>query len=112
VCVISARFGFLDSNLKKWISEQGLNKTIKNIYINERAEQPHLFKQRMIKELELDYYVEDNLDIVLYLNDKALKLKTKIYWIYNLLDGDKNYPEKFPHLEKALRKICSYESAV
>jgi hypothetical protein len=110
--VISGRFGFLDKNLKKWITEHGLDKTIKEIYINEKSEQPHIFKKRVIKELDLDYYVEDNIDIVLHLADKGQRLRTKIYWIYNLLDVNKNYPDKFPYLEKALKKICGYEDTV
>jgi hypothetical protein len=110
--VISGRFGFLDNNLKTWINKQGLDKSIKKIYINEKSEQPHLFKERVIKELKLDYYIEDNLDIVLYLENKINKPDTKIYWIYNILDSNKNYPEKFPYLEKALGRICGYENTV
>jgi hypothetical protein len=55
----------------------------------------------MIKKLNLDIFVEDNWDIVKYL--KNIK-KTKIFWIYNLLDKKIKYQYKF----KSLKEVVSF----
>ena len=56
----------------------------------------------MIDKLKLDLYVEDNWDIVSYLN---LKSKIKIFWIYNILDRNKRFLNKFPSLNSVIIKI-------
>lgn len=99
--LITGRFDFLESHLEKWLVKYGLDKVFESVMVN-RNEQPHLFKERVINELNLDYFVEDNLDVVLYLKKKV---KAKIFWIYNILDRNKNFPNKFPYLEKALEEI-------
>ncbi|TSC85741.1 MAG: hypothetical protein G01um101416_812 [Microgenomates group bacterium Gr01-1014_16] len=96
--LITGRFDFMDAHLENWLTKYKLNGSFKSVNIN-RQEQPHLFKERMINELKLDYFVEDNLDVVLYL---APRVKAKILWIYNILDANKNYGDRFPYLEKAL----------
>lgn len=100
--LVTARYSFLDEHLYRWLEKYKLRKIFKTIHTNKKDEQPHLFKERVIESLELDYFIEDNWDIVKYLSKKQ---KTKIYWIYNLLDRWTNYPDKFPYLEKALEKI-------
>ena len=74
----------------------------KSININENCEQPHEYKLRLANELNLDYYIEDNLDIVVYLKDRV---KAKVFWIYNLMDRRHPYPDKFPCLEEALKEV-------
>ena len=100
--LITARFGFLRKSLENWLDRYQARGLFKSININENLEQPHEFKLRMVKKLKLDYYVEDNLDIVVYVRDK---IKTKIFWIYNFMDVRHPYPHKFPYLGKALEGI-------
>ena len=100
--LITARYGFLKSNLMWWLEKQGIKEIFKEIHVNDNSEQPHIYKLEKIKELDLDYFIEDNLDIVMHANNKT---RTKVLWIFNLLDKDKNYEPKFPYLEKALRYI-------
>ena len=60
----------------------------------------------MIEKLNLDAFVEDNWDIVKYLqniSDHDKKVDTRIFWIYNLFDRFKKYPRKFPHLKDLLK---------
>ena len=98
--LVTARFGFLKDNLYNWLDKNELRKVFKSININEGYAQPHEYKLQITRRLNLDYYVEDNLDIVVYLKDKV---KTKIFWIYNFMDKRHNYPDKFPYLEEALK---------
>lgn len=100
--LVTARFSFLEQNLFEWLKKNKLTKLFKSINLNKKNEQPHIFKERVVSKLHFDYFIEDNLDIVLHLNGKS---KTKIYWIYNVLDRGKNYPFGFPYLKKALEAI-------
>lgn len=100
--LITGRYPILERNLMKWIKRYQLEGIFKSININRNVDQPHEFKLKMINELKLDYYVEDNWDIIEFLKDKT---KTQVMWIYNVADKNKEYNNKFPYLEKALQKI-------
>ena len=61
----------------------------------------------MIKKLNLDIYVEDNWDIVNHLNVeiKNQKSKIKIFWIFNLLDRNIKYKNKFSSLKSVILSL-------
>jgi hypothetical protein len=100
--LITARYNYLGSSVEKWVEKNKLGKTFKGVFFNSRDEQPHEFKERMIKELKLDAYVEDNFDIVNYLSTKT---SAEIYWVYNILDRREKFPKKFPDLASALTHL-------
>lgn len=102
VHLITARFSFLDNHLNNWLVRKKLKSIFKTINLNKKDEQPHLFKERIIRKYALDYFVEDNLDIVRYLSSRS---KAKIYWIYNIFDRFTTYKYKYPYLKKALQDI-------
>lgn len=107
--LITARYSFLDNHLDKWLCKYNLKKNFKSINLNRNNEQPHLFKRRMIKEQNLEIFIEDNLDIVKYLSQEK-KIKAKIYWIYNILDSHRQHSFKYPYLEKALQDVIKNPS--
>ena len=100
--LITARYGFLDDHLFKWLNKHQLKDLFKTINLNKKDEQPHFFKEQMIRKHDLDIFIEDNLDIVKHLHGKH---RTQIYWIYNILDRWYPHPFKYPYLEKALENI-------
>jgi hypothetical protein len=104
--LISARFGYLQPNLYRFLRFFGMFDIFTAIRINVLDRQPHLHKHETIRELGLDYFIEDNWDIVEYLNGK---MKTRIMWIYNIADRNIAYPDKYPYLDKALRVIGEAE---
>lgn len=77
----------------------------KTISITNLNEQPHLFKARMIKQLNLDFFIEDNYDIVCYLSKPSCK--TKIIWLTNSLDKHIQYQYKYLSLPEALSDILT-----
>lgn len=106
--LVTARYSFLDDHLFNWLKKYRITHLFKTVTLNKKDEQPHLFKEKMIEDHKLDFYIEDNLDIVKYLHTRqetAGMQHTKIYWIYNILDHFVEYPHKFPYLEKALEEI-------
>lgn len=100
--LVTARFDFMRDRLYSWLARHRLAELFSSIHVNERNEQPHLFKERVIERGRFNYYVEDNWDIVRYLDGRT---KTHILWIYNILDRGIHYDRKYPYLEKALKAI-------
>ncbi len=100
--LVTARFHFLQDRLYQWLRRYDLERIFSSITVNERDHQPHLYKERVIKENRFDYFVEDNLDIVEHLSRTT---STEILWIYNLLDRFHPYEKKFPYLQQALEYI-------
>lgn len=105
--LITARYSFLKKDLDKWLNKMHANDTFKQIYYNEHDEQPHLYKEKLIKQLKLDAFIDDNWDIVEYLH--KLKLKnahnTPTYWVYNFLDRHIAYPHKFPSVSHFIKHL-------
>ncbi len=100
--LITARFGFLEKNLMGWLKRNGLENKFASINVNHLSEQPHLYKQRVVEGLKLDFFVEDNLDIVEHLSKST---GTKIFWICNIIDMRHKFPNKFTSLRGALQAM-------
>ena len=103
--LVTSRFGFLESNLRRFLKFWNLTDTFASVTLNHKEEQPHEFKERIIRKSTFDYFVEDNWDIVSHLATK--KLSTPVHWIYNLFDRNKPYPYKYPYLEKSLEAMIT-----
>jgi hypothetical protein len=106
--VISARYESLKEDFLFWKKKIDPENLFSSWYYNEKNDQPHLYKEKMIKKLNLDIFVDDNWDIAKYLKTQNSKLKTekktKIFWIYNLLDRKIKYQYKF----KSLKEVISF----
>lgn len=100
--LITARYNFLGAGVKKWVKKNKLENTFKEVIYNSENEQPHEFKERIIKKLKLDIYIEDNLDIVNHLTKTT---QAKIFWIYNIFDRGVIFPQKYPHLASAMEEM-------
>lgn len=101
--LITARFNFLKSDFQYWVKKINRDKIFTLCLMNENNEQPDIFKNKMIQKLKLDYFVEDNYDIVKKLNNNK-NIKTKILWITNFFDKKIPYRLKFG----SLKKVCQY----
>lgn len=98
--IITARYSYLKNDLEIWLKKMKINQYFSGIYYNQKDEQPHIFKERMIKKLGIDIFVEDNLDIVEYLNPEF-----KVLWIYNIFDRNYIYKNKFSSLKKVIKYL-------
>jgi uncharacterized HAD superfamily protein len=65
--VVSSRYSFLDKRTKQWFDYYCFDRLFKKIYINLKNEQPHKFKERMIKKLKLKVFIDDDLPLLNYL---------------------------------------------
>jgi hypothetical protein len=100
--IVSARYDFLEPDFERWMRRLNKKRIFYETHHNRKNEQPHLFKEKMMKDLGLDVFVEDNYNIVSHLTKKT---PTKIFWIYNILDRKIAHPYKFSNLEKAVERI-------
>ncbi len=110
--IISARYESLKTDFDAWMKKIDPDHVFMDYFYNNQNEQPHLYKERMIRKLNLDIFVEDNWDIVAHINSK-FKIRSpgkgnpkfKIFWIYNILDRNINYPYKFPSLKSVVDEL-------
>ena len=64
---VTSRYSFLKKRTKQWFDHYKMNGIFEKIYINEKDEQPHLYKEEAIKKLQLDLFIEDDPLILDYL---------------------------------------------
>lgn len=88
--LVSSRFGFLKTRTNQLLNKYGLKKYFDGVYFNFKNEQPHLFKERTIKKLNIETYIDDDLQLALYLSSKLPNLK--IFWV----TAGKNIPSNLP----------------
>lgn len=79
--LISSRFSFLKKRTTDLIKNYGLDKIFSAMYFNYENKQPHQFKNEVIKKLNLDMFIDDDLQLLEYLIDK--NPKTKFFWLNN-----------------------------
>ncbi|MFH1827356.1 MAG: hypothetical protein ABH812_02935 [bacterium] len=105
--IVTARYEFLKKDFEKWVIKMEANKYFKGMFINNKDEQPYEFKKRLIRNLGLNIFIEDNWDIV-----KKISIKNngvKVFWITNLFDIRKKYKYKFYNLQKAVEKLGQFQ---
>lgn len=61
------------------IKRHGLDRLFDGLYFNYNNEQPHLFKNDILKNLKLDAYVDDDLSLLKHIAKE--NKKTKFYWL-------------------------------
>lgn len=98
--IVSARYELLEKDFSRWSRILDPNKLFLGYFYNNKNDQPQLFKEKMIKKLKLDIFVEDNWDIVSHLNSKL-----RILWIYNILDSNIKYKYKFSSLKNVIKYL-------
>jgi hypothetical protein len=77
--LISSRFGFLKSESENIVKRFGLKKFFDGIYFNFSDQEPQLFKDKKIRDLSLDTYVDDDFPLLKYVAKK--NKKTKFFWL-------------------------------
>jgi hypothetical protein len=75
IYVVSSRYSFLDGRTQEWFKFYRLGGLFKDIYINLKNEQPHIYKERMIKKLKLTVFIDDDLYLIGYLKENLKDVK-------------------------------------
>jgi hypothetical protein len=88
--VISGRYGFLKNRTKQWFKIHKINGLFKKININMSNKQPHIFKEEMIKKMNLDFFFDDDPLAYEYLKKKVKS--TKFYLVKGNNEENFNLP--------------------
>ncbi len=103
--LITARFACLENDFIRCLDRIEANQYFAGTFHNAQDEQPHLFKERMIKSLGIEFFVEDNWNIVDHLNKNT---DAKVLWISNFMDNDIEFSNRYNSLLEALQKLPSH----
>ncbi len=77
--LVSSRFSFLKKRTSQWVRNNNIEKYFKELYFNYENLQPHIFKDRIIKKLKLEEFIDDDLDLISYLAQQNSNVK--FYWM-------------------------------
>ena len=81
--LISSRFKFLENTTKRLVKKYGFDKIFDGMYFNFENEQPHVFKERIIKQLSLDLYIDDDLSLIKHAAKHNFKTRFHILHVEN-----------------------------
>jgi hypothetical protein len=76
--LITSRYTFLEKETRSFLKRYGLDKTFDTIYLNKDNQQAHLFKDAVVKELNLDIHIDDDIALINFIAKE--NPKTKFYW--------------------------------
>lgn len=126
--LISSRFKFLEHRTKRMIKKHQFNKIFDEMFFNFANEQPHIFKNRIIKNLKLDYYIDDDLSLLNYVAKhnpqttffwliprKTQKITSQnifhLYPLSNFFNAIKSPVKEYQNLEdiKPARKLLKFQ---
>lgn len=77
--LISSRFGFLTNETEKLMKKHRFDKLFHSMHFNFENKQPHIFKQEIIAQLQLEVYVDDDLALLQYLAKH--NTETVFFWL-------------------------------
>jgi len=77
--LISSRFSFLKKRTDSLVKNFKLNNYFSSLHFNYKDQQPHIFKDKKIKELKINIYIDDDLNLLKYLSSKNKNVK--FYWL-------------------------------
>ncbi|MGH7245413.1 MAG: hypothetical protein ACREGI_00585, partial [Candidatus Levyibacteriota bacterium] len=77
--LISGRFGFLKKKTQSLITKHKLEQIFKQLHFNFDNMQPHEFKDRIIKELGIQRFVDDDLSLLRHV--AAKNPQTHFFWL-------------------------------
>ena len=95
IYLISSRFSFLKNRTEAWVKKYNISHFFKKMYFNFDDEQPHIFKDKILKQLKIEKFVDDDLDLLVYLAENNPQVS--FFWL-------SNYPPYKP-LTKNIKQI-------
>lgn len=77
--LISSRFSFLRATTEALLKKYGLYSLFDDEFFNYEDKQPHLFKAEIIKKLNIQRYVDDDLPLLRFIAKRVPK--SKFFWL-------------------------------
>lgn len=76
--LVTSRFKFLENLTQGWLKKHGLDGHFAQVLINRQDSDPLIFKAKIINEHKLDFFIDDDLDVIDYLKKNT---KAKLFWV-------------------------------
>ncbi|HVZ67477.1 MAG TPA: hypothetical protein VG917_04380 [Patescibacteria group bacterium] len=70
IYLVSSRFSFLKGKTNLWNRKHKISKFFEKMYFNFENQQPHIFKDKIIKKENIKRFIDDDLDLLMYLSSK------------------------------------------
>ncbi len=96
IYLVSSRFSFLKDRTYLWDKINNIFKYFEGIYFNFNDNQPHIFKDTIIKQEGIKKFIDDDLDLLHYLSGRNPKVK--FYWI-NKKSKKRLLPKNIIHIK-------------
>lgn len=75
IYAVSGRYSFIQEETRNWFKKRHIDNVFKQVFLNTEDEQPHLFKERKLKELGVQIFVDDDELLADFLADKLKNTK-------------------------------------
>lgn len=76
--LITSRFKFLEKLTYLWLKKYRLDHLFTKVIINNKNQNPLIFKLNTVKKLNLDCLIDDDFEVIQYLKDRTDK---KLFWV-------------------------------
>lgn len=73
--IISSRYSFLEKETWNWLKQRKMDGIFKKVFLNLEDNQPHLFKEKILKKVKADIFVDDDAMLADYLAEKLKAIK-------------------------------------
>lgn len=93
--IISGRYSFLEKETENWLEKRMIKDLFKGIFLNLEDEQPHLFKEEILKKIGAEVFVDDDYLLADYLTEKLKITKVLCY-----SPGESNLSKKAVDIKK------------
>lgn len=101
--LITGRYPQLAADVHRKLRLFGLTDIFTSVNTMPTVQQPHMFKEEMIRHLKLDIFVEDNYDIAAYLTGKST---AELFWVSNALDKHIVFARKFDSVQSVVTELA------
>lgn len=76
--LVTSRFKFLEKLTGSWLKKYHLDKYFAGVLINTKDIDPLVFKAKVINDKDMDFFIEDDLDVIDYLEKNT---SAKLCWV-------------------------------
>ena len=77
--LISSRFSFLMRQTEFIVKKYNFDKIFDSMFFNFKDQQPHIFKDQVIKKMKIDLYVDDDLPLLEFVSEN--NPDAKFFWL-------------------------------
>lgn len=103
--LITSRFSFLEKRTDEISQRLGFNKIFKKLYTNIKNQQPHIFKESVIKKENIDIYFDDDLSTLKFIASKNPNII--LFW---LTDNTNKITSNNIHKIKKIEDFINYKN--